>query len=85
MTQCSRTCGGGRRHRNRLCNNPSSVNGGLDCLLSDNSGRREKREQENEICNTKPCPGKRDGVNYFKSISPSRILINNHNHYPNGL
>ena len=56
--QCDVTCGGGKKIRTRLCNNPAPSDGGADCLLSDGSGLRNKIESEKAICNTNKCKGK---------------------------
>ncbi|CAL4142506.1 unnamed protein product, partial [Meganyctiphanes norvegica] len=45
---CSRNCGGGWRHRDRVCDNPRPSNGGRDC-----PGPRRTREP----CNTHTCRG----------------------------
>ena len=56
--KCTVQCGGGVHQRIRLCNNPSSKHGGLDCLLSDDSGARAKEESDSGLCNTHSCPGR---------------------------
>ncbi|CAB4001536.1 A disintegrin and metallo ase with thrombospondin motifs 6 [Paramuricea clavata] len=47
-TPCTRSCGGGVRHRIRKCNNPSPSNGGMKCAGSSVGQHR--------ICNVKACP-----------------------------
>lgn len=47
--QCTKTCGGGVKHRSRKCDNPAPANGGKNC--------RGPSKQSHE-CNTFPCPGK---------------------------
>ncbi|XP_032229533.2 A disintegrin and metalloproteinase with thrombospondin motifs 16 isoform X2 [Nematostella vectensis] len=50
---CSRTCGGGVRHRSRRCENPKPANGGQDCPGS--------TKGEWRICNLQDCsPGSED-------------------------
>ncbi|PVD24393.1 hypothetical protein C0Q70_14875 [Pomacea canaliculata] len=44
---CSRTCGGGVKKQERLCNNPTPKDGGQFCL-----GQRTRYKS----CNTEPCP-----------------------------
>ncbi|CAG2193328.1 HMCN [Mytilus edulis] len=46
-TRCSKTCGGGRKYRSRLCNNPSPNAGGLDC---------NGVSRENSSCSSNVCP-----------------------------
>lgn len=48
-SDCSTSCGPGRRTRVRECDSPEPANGGLDCL-----GKRE----EDESCHSGDCPGK---------------------------
>lgn len=55
-TPCPVTCDGGKHQRSRLCSNPPSSNGGLNCLLSDGSSRRSKNETVQKTCNDLPCP-----------------------------
>ncbi|XP_071481500.1 A disintegrin and metalloproteinase with thrombospondin motifs 9-like [Diadema antillarum] len=45
--ECSRTCGGGVKEAQRLCDNPTPENGGKYCI-----GRRLRFKS----CNTQPCP-----------------------------
>ena len=54
---CSKTCGGGEKLKKRSCNNPSSANDGLDCLLSGENEKRGKEEHVIKTCNTDLCPG----------------------------
>ena len=44
---CSKTCGGGKSTRTRMCNNPSPANGGSDCTGD---------SEESQDCNTETCP-----------------------------
>ncbi|CAC5383706.1 unnamed protein product [Mytilus coruscus] len=46
-TDCTKTCSGGTRTRNRTCTNPSPSNGGAACSGS---------AVQIEACNTDPCP-----------------------------
>nr|XP_058953113.1 coadhesin-like [Pocillopora verrucosa] len=43
---CSKTCGGGLKHRTRLCNSPPPSNGGKSC---------QGPSRETVDCNTHPC------------------------------
>ena len=54
---CTVTCGGGTRKRNRACTNPAPENGGLDC---------EGSNKEEEPCNNIPCPSKPYLFKYVK-------------------
>ena len=54
---CTLTCGGGQQVRNRLCNNPAPANGGLQCLKSDGSGKRDITDIHSQRCNTQSCTG----------------------------
>ncbi|CAL1540524.1 unnamed protein product [Lymnaea stagnalis] len=47
-SQCSVTCGGGLTTRNRACDNPKPLHGGLICDVNKSS--------ESQTCNEKPCP-----------------------------
>ena len=49
-SSCSKTCGGGIKTRQRLCNNPPFSNGGADCI-----GNRTHQHS----CNVNTCPGKK--------------------------
>lgn len=62
-SECSHSCGGGVKTRNRYCNKPASAHGGLDCLLSDGSGNTGKEEGERAECNAQSCPGMRLIIN----------------------
>ena len=46
---CSVTCGGGKRKRNRTCTSPPPQNGGQKC---------PGPSEEEEACNEQPCPGR---------------------------
>uniref|UniRef100_A0A8D1UU13 ADAM metallopeptidase with thrombospondin type 1 motif 16 n=1 Tax=Sus scrofa TaxID=9823 RepID=A0A8D1UU13_PIG len=50
---CSRTCGGGVSHRDRLCTNPSPSHGGKFCVGSTRTLK---------LCNSQKCP--RDSVDF---------------------
>jgi len=52
---CNSECGGGSQRRLRYCNDPRASNGGEQCLLSDNSGRRGEVEGERRECNVQSC------------------------------
>ncbi len=52
-SECSLTCGGGTRHRRRLCDNPVPIQGGRMCDGADDNGV----EVVSEDCNVEPCPG----------------------------
>jgi len=45
-TECSKSCGGGTKHRKRECNNPPPSNGGADCTGA---------AAESKGCNMDPC------------------------------
>ena len=47
--ECSVSCGGGSRSRNRICNNPAPECGGDPC---------EGDSEETGPCNTEPCMGR---------------------------
>ena len=68
---CSKTCGGGKELKKRLCNNPSSANGGLECLLPGENETRGKEEKITKACNTDLCPG---NCIIYSFLSP-RILF----------
>ena len=44
---CTKTCGGGKATRTRMCNNPSPSGGGSDCA----GGSKQTKN-----CNSKTCP-----------------------------
>lgn len=48
-SQCSLSCGGGIRSRQRRCDNPRPQFGGTECMGS---------ETQRDYCNNDPCPGK---------------------------
>lgn len=54
-TACSLTCGNGTKSRNRTCNNPVPMYGGLLCNLTD--GTNELEETETMGCYEAHCPG----------------------------
>ena len=64
-TKCNAVCGGGHQERERVCNDPPSAHGGLECLLSIGNGTRGEHEKEKRVCNTNVCPGKNDLVHTF--------------------
>ena len=47
-SECSKSCAGGNRTRGRTCNPDPMKNGGRTC---------KGDSEQNEICNTGPCPG----------------------------
>ena len=47
--QCTKSCGGGVKHRIRKCDNPAPANGGKNC---------QGPSKQSLECNTFPCPGK---------------------------
>ena len=53
---CDVSCGGGKQHRKRLCNNPMPNNGGSLCQTA--VGGKNLIEQQSKSCNTKRCQGK---------------------------
>lgn len=55
FTSCSKSCGRGLQSRNRICNNPSASNGGLECMLTTSSNRARSENQE-RYCNAHRCP-----------------------------
>ncbi|RUS75554.1 hypothetical protein EGW08_016679, partial [Elysia chlorotica] len=55
-TECTKTCGGGVRSRERTCTNPAPDNGGQEC---------EGGPQETSICNPDPCPPRCKADIYF--------------------
>ena len=48
-SSCSKTCGGGKKFRTRLCDSPLPWNGGDDC---------KGKEIDQTACNTRKCSGK---------------------------
>ncbi|XP_064618507.1 A disintegrin and metalloproteinase with thrombospondin motifs 12-like isoform X2 [Lineus longissimus] len=54
---CTRTCGAGVSHAERLCNNPMPGNGGKYCL-----GERKRFR----ICNTKGCPPEAPSYRHYQ-------------------
>lgn len=59
-TDCSGSCGGGRKERSRSCSNPSPQYGGRTCVGD---------KIVSSICNDQPCPGNILFNNYQKNIS----------------
>lgn len=57
FTDCNVKCGGGEQTRTRSCDNPASQHGGDECLLSGDSGNRDKEEKETKECNMQKCAG----------------------------
>ena len=51
-TECTKTCGGGTRARERTCTDPAPVGNGKGC---DHLGEPE----ENQKCNEDPCPDRK--------------------------
>ena len=51
---CTATCGSGYQIRDRLCNDPIPLNGGLEC--SSDKGQSMK-ESESRMCTSIKCPG----------------------------
>ena len=49
FSECSVSCGGGEKSRQRYCNNPEPQYEGEDC---------EGDDEETMSCNEDPCPGK---------------------------
>ena len=61
-TQCSTTCGNGRRSRSRSCTNPPPSPGGKDCS-------QLGPEKETGECNSGGCPGMSyDATKIFKNV-----------------
>ena len=48
---CSATCGGGLKQRQRTCTNPKPGYGGKDCAAIGS-------DTDSAVCNLNPCPGK---------------------------
>lgn len=48
---CTKTCGGGQKYRERICNNPEPLNGGAEC---------EGEGEGAEACNEEECQPKCD-------------------------
>ena len=57
FTQCTKSCEGGQKYRTRICDSPSSKNGGLDCLVSGSLDRRAIIERDAQTCNDFGCRG----------------------------
>lgn len=53
---CSTSCGGGDKTKVRLCNNPSPSLRGRNCLLSDDTGTMDAKEELTLKCNEEECP-----------------------------
>ena len=47
-SECSHSCGGGRKIRSRRCDNPSPLYNGKDCVGPGS---------ELSLCNSEKCPG----------------------------
>ena len=67
--QCSKSCGGGVKTRNRTCTNPPPANGGEDCsVLGPDTSTME--------CNIQGCPGIYETVFNFVKINPKLQIAN---------
>ena len=65
-TECTKTCGGGVKSRERTCTNPVPENGGKDCS-------KLGEPEETVECNTQACPPGNELVSKFKINN--KILI----------
>lgn len=63
--QCNTTCGGGKQRRSRVCDSPSPVNGGEECLLINGGGKRDTVEDHVVGCNSQKCPSKNHNTYLF--------------------
>ena len=63
---CSETCGGGIRHKYRICSNPAPANGGNECSGIGFDLR---------LCNEQPCPGRSKRVWFSNYSSCTGLLI----------
>ena len=52
-SECSKSCGSGRKRRSRVCNDPRPAHGGRPCVGS---------STEEQPCNTKACKFALDGI-----------------------
>ena len=57
-SQCSHSCGGGQRDRQRQCDDPQPQFGGADCVGAD---------VQTDYCNNDPCPGQSNFVLYSQN------------------
>ena len=55
--ECSASCGGGEKTRERSCTHPAPSNGGAEC---------KGDSKESMSCNEEPCPGKYTGIKIIK-------------------
>lgn len=55
---CSLSCGDGYRIKVRTCDRPKPSYGGLACLKSDGSKKRDLQEVGTVKCNIRACQGK---------------------------
>ena len=56
-TECSNSCGGGIQYRNRSCNNPAPMYGGMNCS-------HLGEMMENRTCANVSCPGTKFVINF---------------------
>ena len=59
-TPCTRSCEGGTRTRQKLCNSPAPMFGGLLCVGTDS---------QVDYCNNEPCPSM-----YYNSLPNNKIF-----------
>ena len=50
LTNCTKSCGNGRKSSIRRCDNPAPVNSGNSCV--------GYNQTDNKACNSQRCPGK---------------------------
>lgn len=62
--QCTKTCGGGMKYRNRKCDNPAPASGGKTCLGP---------ALQAQHCNTQTCAGKKFECLTFCCLSVSLL------------
>ena len=72
-SDCTVSCGGGLRSRNRSCTDPPPENGGDSCIGI---------SLQSEMCNPFMCPGKRMITMYFFCFCPTFFLICLHFIFP---